>query len=110
MHLLLVLARSRQQAQQTLGWPVTFTLRLTVSRLDESRRALAQWKLVPPSQLADWHRLAERRATLRHALGRDVTAEDLALDPLAATTLQLTTPGFVDEISETLELSAIQIV
>jgi hypothetical protein len=63
-----------------------------------------------PSQLLDWRRLAERHATLRQALGRDVTAEDMGFEPLATATLQLTTPELVYEISEAIKLSAIELV
>lgn len=61
-----------------------------------------------PDILKDWRRLAERRAELRHVLGRELTSDDLATEALAAQTIALATPDLVREIADVVRNSGME--
>ena len=61
-----------------------------------------------PNLLQEWRRQAERRAALRHALGRELTLKDLATEALAAHTVELATPQLVLEIADIVRNSGME--
>lgn len=63
-----------------------------------------------PDLLQGWRRLAERRAELRHALGRDLTHNDLAAEALAAVSMELITPDLVHEITNVVRISGMETI
>ncbi|SMP36408.1 hypothetical protein [Shimia sagamensis] len=63
-----------------------------------------------PELLTDWRRLAERRAALRHELGREPLSVDLSVEPMPTAEIELSSPEFVGQISETLEAGAVAII
>lgn len=63
-----------------------------------------------PDLLKDWRRQAERRAELRHALGRDLTPDDLATEALAAISIELATPDLVHEIAAIVSHSGMEAI
>lgn len=58
-----------------------------------------------PELLKDWRNFAVRRAELRHAMGREPTAADLAREPLARLDVDLQGFDFIAKIADALELS-----
>ncbi|MBN8290567.1 hypothetical protein JI664_01185 [Rhodobacter sp. NTK016B] len=61
-----------------------------------------------PDLLKDWRRLAERKAELRHKLGRELTPEDLDAEALAAQAIVVTTPDFAKTIAEVIDESGME--
>ena len=53
-----------------------------------------------PHILKEWRRLAERRAELRNALGRELTPDDLATEALATQTVALASPDLAREVGD----------
>lgn len=60
-----------------------------------------------PQLLADWRRLAERRAGLRHELGRELGDGDLLSEALAKVTVELQVPEATHKIAEVIQVSCL---
>lgn len=63
-----------------------------------------------PDLLLDWRRLAERRAELRHKLGREVTPSDLSKEALAKASIRIDTPTLVNDIANAIRLSCLEYI
>lgn len=61
-----------------------------------------------PQLLKEWRRLAERRAELRHALGRELTPDDLATEALATQTVALASPDLAREVADVVRNSGME--
>jgi hypothetical protein len=61
-----------------------------------------------PQLLREWRRLAERSAELRHALGRELTTDDLATEALATQTVALTSQDLAREVADVVRNSGME--
>ncbi|MBN9889729.1 hypothetical protein [Salipiger abyssi] len=63
-----------------------------------------------PELLKQWRRMAERRSELRHALGRELTPDDLAAEAFATQTVGLTSPDLMPRVAEVVRDSGMEII
>ncbi|MBY5971879.1 hypothetical protein KUV28_05960 [Ferrimonas balearica] len=63
-----------------------------------------------PELLKEWRRLAERCSELRHALGRELTPDDLAAEAFATQTVGLTSSDLVRGIADVVRDSGMEII
>ncbi|MGM4891555.1 hypothetical protein [Tardiphaga sp. 839_C3_N1_4] len=61
-----------------------------------------------PQTLMGWRRLAERRAKLRHELGRELTNNDLLGEALVEIAIELRVPEITRDIDEAFQMSALR--
>lgn len=63
-----------------------------------------------PELLKDWRRLAKKRASIRHAMGREPKLDEVAQEPLAMASVKLPSLKCLPKIIEVLENSAIEFI